>query len=68
MWRWRLVAENGKVISDSAEGYHNKLDCQGELVAIITWLTKMLGTVKSADELMKQIIGEEEKETGKIPT
>jgi len=23
-WRWRLVAENGQVIGDSAEGYFNK--------------------------------------------
>ena len=26
-WRWRLVAINGEVIADSAEGYHNKGDC-----------------------------------------
>ena len=56
------------MIADSAEGYHNKLDCQQELIAIIAWFTKMLGSVKSADELFKQIVGEEEKETGKIPT
>ena len=23
-WRWRLVARNGKIIADSAEGYVNK--------------------------------------------
>ena len=23
-WRWRLVAENGNVIADSAEGYSSK--------------------------------------------
>ena len=26
-WRWRLRAANGKIIADSAEGYHNKQDC-----------------------------------------
>lgn len=26
-WRWRLVASNGKIIADSAEGYVNKADC-----------------------------------------
>ena len=26
-WRWRLKAENGKIIADSGEGYKNKQDC-----------------------------------------
>jgi uncharacterized protein YegP (UPF0339 family) len=26
-WRWRLVAGNGKIVADSAEGYVNKQDC-----------------------------------------
>lgn len=26
-WRWRYVANNGKIIADSAEGYINKADC-----------------------------------------
>ena len=26
-WRWRYKASNGKIIADSAEGYHNKSDC-----------------------------------------
>lgn len=26
-WRWRLVSSNGRIIADSAESYHNKLDC-----------------------------------------
>lgn len=24
MWRWRLVAANGRILADSAEGYANK--------------------------------------------
>ena len=24
-WRWRLVARNGKIIADSAEGYSSKM-------------------------------------------
>ena len=26
-WRWRLKAENGKIIADSGEGYINQTDC-----------------------------------------
>jgi uncharacterized protein YegP (UPF0339 family) len=27
-WRWRLISSsNGKIISNSGEGYHNKADC-----------------------------------------
>jgi uncharacterized protein YegP (UPF0339 family) len=26
-WRWRLKAQNGRIIADSAEGYINKNDC-----------------------------------------
>lgn len=27
-WRWRLVAINGRVIADSAEGYERAIDCE----------------------------------------
>jgi hypothetical protein len=27
-WRWRLRANNGKIVADSAEGYKNKSDCE----------------------------------------
>ncbi|HEY4583525.1 MAG TPA: DUF1508 domain-containing protein [Lysobacter sp.] len=27
-WRWRLVAANGEIIADSAEGYVSKFDCE----------------------------------------
>lgn len=26
-YRWRLYAQNSKIIADSAEGYKNKADC-----------------------------------------
>ncbi|SQI93044.1 YegP family protein [Aggregatibacter aphrophilus] len=26
-WRWRLRADNGKIIADSGEGYKNYSDC-----------------------------------------
>ncbi|MBY0559710.1 DUF1508 domain-containing protein [Hyphomicrobium sp.] len=26
-WRWRLVANNNKIIANSGEGYWNKSDC-----------------------------------------
>lgn len=27
-YRWRLRADNGKIIADSGEGYVNKVDCR----------------------------------------
>jgi uncharacterized protein YegP (UPF0339 family) len=27
-WRWRLRAQNGNVVADSAEGYRNRADCE----------------------------------------
>ena len=27
VWRWRLVASNGRTVADSAEGYQSKADC-----------------------------------------
>jgi uncharacterized protein len=27
-WRWRLHAQNGRMIADSGESYHNKADCE----------------------------------------
>lgn len=26
-YRWRLIANNGRIIADSGEGYHNESDC-----------------------------------------
>jgi uncharacterized protein len=26
-WRWRLKAENGRIVADSGEGYQNRQDC-----------------------------------------
>lgn len=27
-WRWRVKADNGRVVADSGEGYHNKADAE----------------------------------------
>lgn len=27
-WRWRIRANNGKIIAASSEGYFNKMDCR----------------------------------------
>ena len=35
-WRWRLRAENGKIIATSGEGY-NKQDCLNEIDLIKTY-------------------------------
>ena len=26
-WRWRVRADNGEIVADSAEGYRNRADC-----------------------------------------
>lgn len=33
-WHWDAVAENGKIVADGAEGYHNKQDLMNELQTI----------------------------------
>lgn len=33
-WYWRLVADNGKIIADSAEGYRNKADLEHAIMII----------------------------------
>lgn len=30
-WRWRLVAQNGKIIAVSSESYWNKADCRNAI-------------------------------------
>lgn len=27
-FRWRYIADNGKIIADSSEGYENREDCE----------------------------------------
>lgn len=61
-WRWHLVHQNGKIVADSSEGYHNKLDCQNQLINIIHFIAKELASVNSAGELMKQIIEDKDHE------
>ena len=35
-YRWRLVASNGKIVADSAEGYVNKVDCKAGIQLVKT--------------------------------
>lgn len=35
-WRWRLVAENGEIVADSAEGYDSKSNAERAVEAIRT--------------------------------
>ena len=30
-YRWRLKADNGEIVAQSSEGYHNKSDCENGL-------------------------------------
>ena len=34
-WRWRLKADNGNIVADSAEGYENKIHCIGMIHGIV---------------------------------
>lgn len=44
-WRWRIRAVNGRIIADSAEGYHNLQDAKRglrlTLLALLFGITKM---------------------------
>lgn len=33
-WRWRLRHENGNIIADSGEGYHNKADAMNGIDSV----------------------------------
>lgn len=33
-WRWRIKTQNGSILADSGEGYHNKADCLHGLYGI----------------------------------
>jgi len=35
-WRWRLVAGNGKIVADSAEGYRNRRDIRRMIEKIMS--------------------------------
>lgn len=34
-WRWRIVASNGRIVADSAEGYVNKGDAKHGLKIVL---------------------------------
>lgn len=34
-WRWRLTADNHKIIAVSSESYNNRIDCLAAIAAII---------------------------------
>lgn len=33
-WRWRLVANNRRIIANSGEGYHNEADCDHAIALV----------------------------------
>lgn len=33
-WRWRLNADNGRVIADSGESYYNRQDCLNAITLV----------------------------------
>lgn len=44
-WRWSLRSGNGKIIADSAEGYHRKDKCMKGLRAVQRCATAKIITV-----------------------
>lgn len=38
-WRWRLVAVNGQIMADSAEGYKRKYRAKGAIDTIVRRLS-----------------------------
>lgn len=41
MWRWKLIASNGKVLCDSSEDFYNKKDCEQNAEKTGFWLTEL---------------------------
>jgi len=35
-YRWRFIANNGRIVADSAEGYYNKADAQNGINIVKT--------------------------------
>lgn len=40
-WRWRLVAENGKIVADGAEAYDSKSNAHRAVGAVVTATWKL---------------------------
>jgi uncharacterized protein YegP (UPF0339 family) len=38
-WRWSLIAKNGRILADSAEGYKRLRDCRSIAKRIFPWHT-----------------------------
>jgi uncharacterized protein YegP (UPF0339 family) len=36
MWRWSLLAGNGRVVADSKQTYHNRQDCLAGIALVIS--------------------------------
>lgn len=50
-WRWKVVASNGKIVADSAEGYKNKKDAQHGLRVAVQTLLVAVGDYMEAVKL-----------------
>ena len=37
-WRWRVIASNGRILADSAEGYSRRRGAERGLVAVMSIL------------------------------
>lgn len=50
-FRWRLVASNGRIIADSAEGYTDKAHCEQAVVRFVE-AAQTAAIVESAEEII----------------
>lgn len=57
-WRWRLRADNGRIIATSGEGYQNKADCLHgiELVTSASVATTVYDATQSRN-LTRSVLG-----------
>ena len=35
LWRWRIVASNGRILADSGEGYSSRAACEKGLALVL---------------------------------
>jgi uncharacterized protein YegP (UPF0339 family) len=58
-YRWRLRADNGRIIADSGEGYRNKTDCQHgiELVRGMSATTQVIDSTQTNGLLAAALYG-----------
>jgi uncharacterized protein YegP (UPF0339 family) len=47
-WRWRLVAPNGRIVADSAEGYETKPGARRSIANLVKYMSEAVPVVEVA--------------------